>query len=165
MNICIQEASLAAKPVCGEIITVLLADDDEDDRMMTADALREARISNELHFVTDGEELIDYLYHRGKYAPPVHAPRPDLLLLDLNMPRMDGREVLREMKQNPAFRSIPVLVLTTSKTEEDVERIYDLGANSFITKPVTFEGLVQAMKVIGEYWFQIVRLPKAADNG
>ena len=165
MNICIQEASLAAKPVCGEIITVLLADDDEDDRMMTADALREARISNELHFVTDGEELIDYLYHRGKYAAPVHAPRPDLLLLDLNMPRMDGREVLREMKQNPAFRSIPVLVLTTSKTEEDVERIYDLGANSFITKPVTFEGLVQAMKVIGEYWFQIVRLPKAADNG
>jgi two-component system, response regulator len=165
MSTCIQNGPLVTHPVCGEIITVLLADDDEDDRMMTADALREARISNKLHFVTDGEELIDYLYHRGKYAPPAHAPRPDLLLLDLNMPRKDGREALREMKENPAFRSIPVLVLTTSKTEEDVERIYDLGANSFITKPVTFEGLVQAMKVIGEYWFQIVRLPKAADNG
>jgi CheY-like chemotaxis protein len=165
MNTCIQDASLFTNPVCGEIITVLLADDDEDDRMMTADALREARISNQLQFVTDGEELIDYLYHRGKYAPPAHAPRPDLLLLDLNMPKKDGREALREMKQNPAFRSIPVLVLTTSKTEEDVERIYGLGANSFITKPVTFEGLVQAMKVIGEYWFQIVRLPKAPDNG
>jgi CheY-like chemotaxis protein len=165
MNTSIQERSLVATRICGEIITVLVADDDEDDRKMTADALREARISNKLHFVTDGEELIDYLYHRGKYAPPAHAPRPDLLLLDLNMPRKDGREALREMKENPSFRSIPVLVLTTSKTEEDVERIYGLGANSFITKPVTFEGLVQAMKVIGEYWFQIVRLPKAADNG
>jgi two-component system, response regulator len=165
MKTCIEDGSLVSNQICGEVITVLLADDDEDDRMMTADALREARISNQLQFVTDGEELIDYLYHRGKYAPPAHAPRPDLLLLDLNMPRMDGREALREMKENPAFRSIPVLVLTTSKTEEDVERIYDLGANSFITKPVTFEGLVQAMKVIGEYWFQIVRLPKAPDNG
>jgi CheY-like chemotaxis protein len=165
MNTSIQDGSLVRSQVCGEVITVLLADDDEDDRLMTADALREARISNQLQFVTDGEELIDYLYHRGKYAAPAHAPRPDLLLLDLNMPRMDGREALREMKENPAFRSIPVLVLTTSKTEEDVERIYDLGANSFITKPVTFEGLVQAMKVIGEYWFQIVRLPKAPANG
>ncbi len=138
---------------------VLLADDDDDDRMMAADAMREAKVTNELQFVTDGEDLMEYLHHRGKYAPPAHSPRPGLLLLDLNMPKKDGREALREMKANPVFRSIPVVVLTTSKTEEDIEQIYDLGGNSFITKPVSFEDLVQAMKVMGEYWFQIVSLP------
>ncbi len=105
---------------------------------------------------------MDYLRHVGKYAPPAESPRPDLLLLDLNMPRKDGREVLREMKADPSFRAIPVVILTTSKTSEDVQHIYDLGANSFITKPVSFEGLVKAVKVIGEYWFQIVRLPKGS---
>ncbi len=144
---------------CNNTSIVLLADDDDDDRMMAADALREAKVTNELQFVTDGEELMEYLYHRGKYAPPAHSPRPGLLLLDLNMPRKDGREALREMKANPVFRSIPVVVLTTSKTEEDIAQIYGLGANSFITKPISFEDLVQAMKVIGEYWFQIVSLP------
>jgi CheY-like chemotaxis protein len=142
-----------------DAIVVLLADDDEDDRMMTAEALREARVTNHSQFVIDGEDLMEYLNHHGKYAPPALSPRPDLLLLDLNMPRKDGREVLREMKANPLFRSIPVVVLTTSKTGIDIERIYDLGANSFITKPVSFENLVHAMKVIGEYWFQLVRLP------
>ena len=141
-------------------VIVLLADDDEDDRMMAAEALREAGVTNKLQFVTDGEDLMEYLYHRGRYAPPAHSPRPGLLLLDLNMPKKDGREALREMKASPAFRSIPVVVLTTSKTEEDIEQIYSLGANSFIAKPVSFEDLVQAMKVIGEYWFQIVRLPR-----
>ena len=140
-------------------VIVLLADDDEDDRMMAAEALREAGVTNKLQFVTDGEDLMEYLYHRGRYAPPAHSPRPGLLLLDLNMPKKDGREALREMKASPAFRSIPVVVLTTSKTEEDIAQIYRLGANSFITKPVSFEDLVQAMKVIGEYWFQIVSLP------
>jgi CheY-like chemotaxis protein len=140
-------------------IVILLADDDEDDRMLTADALRLSKLANDLKTVTDGEELMDYLYHRGKYAPPAASPRPGLILLDLNMPRKDGREALREMKADPVLRSIPVVVLTTSKAETDVERTYNLGANSFIVKPVTFEDFVQAMKIATEYWFQVVQLP------
>lgn len=142
---------------------MLLADDDADDRMMTADAFREARLVNELMCVNDGEELMDYLHRRGKYAPPAVAPRPGLILLDLNMPRKDGREALREIKSDPNLRSIAVVVLTTSETQEDIQRIYDLGAYSFVSKPVTFEGLVKAIKVIGEYWFQIVKLPELKD--
>jgi CheY-like chemotaxis protein len=143
-------------------IVILMADDDEEDRMLTADALRESKLANDLTTVNDGEELMDYLHHRGKHAPPAAAPRPGLVLLDLNMPRKDGREVLREMKADPLLRSIPVVVLTTSKAEEDVERIYDLGANSFIVKPVTFDALVHAMRVATEYWFQVVQLPAGA---
>jgi len=143
-------------------IVILMADDDEDDRMLTADALRESKLINDLNSVNDGEELMDYLHHRGRYAPPAASPRPGLVLLDLNMPRKDGREVLREMKGDPLLRSIPVVVLTTSKAEEDVECIYDLGANSFIMKPVTFDGLVHAMRVATEYWFQVVQLPAGA---
>jgi CheY-like chemotaxis protein len=144
---------------CDDLMVVLLADDDEDDRMLTAEALRESKLANELTTVNDGEELMDYLYRRGKYAPPASAPRPGLVLLDLNMPRKDGREALREMKADAGLRSIPVVILTTSKAEEDVERAYNLGANSFIVKPVTFAGLVEALKVTTEYWFQIVQLP------
>jgi CheY-like chemotaxis protein len=144
---------------CDDLIVILLADDDEDDRILTADALRESKLANELKTVSDGEDLMDYLYRRGNYAPPASAPRPGLVLLDLNMPRKDGREALREMKADPALRSIPVVILTTSKAEEDVERAYNLGANSFIVKPVTFAGLVEALKVATEYWFQIVQLP------
>ena len=144
---------------CDDLMVVLLADDDEDDRMLTAEALRESKLANELTTVNDGEELMDYLYRRGKYAPPASAPRPGLVLLDLNMPRKDGREALREMKADEGLRSIPVVILTTSKAEEDVERAYNLGANSFIVKPVTFAGLVEALKVTTEYWFQIVQLP------
>jgi CheY-like chemotaxis protein len=140
-------------------IVILLADDDEEDRMMTADALLASKLANDFKTVGDGEEMMDYLYHRGKHAPPASSPRPGLVLLDLNMPKKDGREVLREMKADPALRSIPVVILTTSRTEEDIGRTYDLGANSFIVKPVTFDGLVQAMKVVTEYWFQIVHLP------
>ena len=143
-------------------IAILLADDDEDDRLLTADALRVAKVANALHTVNDGEELMDYLYRRGNFAPPVEAPRPGLVLLDLNMPKKDGREALREMKADPDLRSIPVVVLTTSRTEDEIERTYALGANSFMVKPVTFEGLVQAMKVATEYWLQIVELPSGA---
>jgi CheY-like chemotaxis protein len=103
--------------------------------------------------------LMDYLHRRGKFAPPNEAPRPGLILLDLNMPRKDGREALKEIKAEPELRSIPVVVLTTSKAEEDIYRTYDLGVNSFITKPVNFESLVALMRTLGKYWFEIVELP------
>ncbi len=140
-------------------IVILLADDDEEDRMLAADALEESRVVNDLRFVEDGEELLDYLWHRGRYADPGSSPTPGLILLDLNMPRKDGREALREIKADPELRRIPVVVLTTSKAEEDIYRTYDLGANSFITKPVSFEGLVAVMRDIGRYWIEIVELP------
>ena len=140
-------------------IVILLADDDEEDRMLAADALEESRVVNDLHFVEDGDELLDYLYRRGRYSEPDAAPLPGLILLDLNMPRKDGREALREIKADPDLRRIPIIVLTTSKAEEDIYRTYDLGANSFITKPVSFEGLVNVMRDIGRYWIEIVELP------
>jgi CheY-like chemotaxis protein len=127
--------------------------------MMASDALEESRLANDLRCVEDGEELMDYLHRRGKYASPKDAPRPGLILLDLNMPRKDGREALKEIKAEPELRSIPVIVLTTSKAEEDIYRTYDLGVNSFITKPVNFESLVAVMKALGKYWFEIVELP------
>ena len=140
-------------------ITILIADDDPDDCMLAQDALHEARLTNRLCIVEDGEELMDYLCHRGKYVDPECAPRPGLILLDLNMPRKDGREALQEIKSDPELRRIPVVVLTTSKAEEDILRTYDLGVNSFISKPVTFEGLVDLMKTLAQYWFEIVELP------
>lgn len=140
-------------------ITILLADDDADDRMLAQEALAESRLANDLRCVEDGEELMEYLQRRGRYADPETSPRPGLILLDLNMPRKDGREALQEIKSVPALRSIPIVVLTTSKAEEDIFRTYDLGVNSFVTKPVTFEGLVSVMKVLGRYWFEIVELP------
>ena len=141
-------------------ITILMADDDEDDRIMTKEALEESRLTNEMRFVVDGEELIDYLYRRGKFEDPADSPRPGLILLDLNMPRKDGREALREIKADPDLRQIPIVVLTTSKAEEDIYRTYDLGVNSFITKPVSFEGLVFVISNLAQYWFQIVQLPQ-----
>jgi CheY-like chemotaxis protein len=141
-------------------ITILLADDDEEDRQMTEEALKESRLANDIRFVADGEELTDYLFNRGAYTDPADAPPPGLILLDLNMPRKDGREALAEIKSDPRLRQIPIVVLTTSKAEEDIIRTYALGVNSFITKPVTFEGLVQAMSVFTEYWFEIVALPQ-----
>jgi CheY-like chemotaxis protein len=140
-------------------IIILLADDDEEDRMLACDALAESRLSNDINCVTDGEDLMDYLHHRGKHAPPAEAPSPGLILLDLNMPKMDGREALREIKSDPDLRHIPVVVLTTSKAEEDIYRSYESGASSFISKPVTFDGLVELMKGLGRYWFEIVDLP------
>lgn len=147
--------STARKP-----IIILLADDDEDDRMLAMDALIDSRLVNDLHMVVDGEELMDYLLRRGRYEAQADSPRPGLILLDLNMPKMDGREALKEIKSNPNLRQIPIVVLTTSKAEEDIYRTYDLGANSFITKPMMFDSLVKVMKDIGKYWFEIVELPE-----
>jgi CheY-like chemotaxis protein len=140
-------------------IVILMADDDADDRLLAQDALAECRLAGQLHFVENGEELLDYLHRREKYAQGADAPRPGLILLDLNMPKKDGREALREIKSHPDLRKIPVVVLTTSQADTDIAQIYDLGANSFITKPVTFDSLVQVMKVLGEYWCTIVELP------
>lgn len=139
-------------------VTILLADDDPDDRMMAEDAIEESPLTNTLAMVEDGEELMDYLLGRGDYSedPP---DRPGLILLDLNMPRKDGREALREIKEHPELRRIPVVVLTTSKAEEDIFRTYDIGVNSFITKPVTFTGLVDVMRDLGRYWLELVELP------
>lgn len=140
-------------------VTILMADDDPDDRLLATDAAEEAELHNELHFVQDGEELLDYLHRRGKYEKMAGQPLPGLILLDLNMPRKDGREALREIKSNPALRCIPIVVLSTSKSEEDIVRSYQMGANSFVTKPVTFDSLVSLMRAIGCYWFEIVELP------
>lgn len=144
----------------GKRITILMADDDEDDRMMTKEALEEARLADVIHFVEDGEDLMDYLLRRGAYAEAKHSPRPDLILLDLNMPKKDGREALKDIKSDPALRRIPIVVLTTSKAEEDIYRTYDLGASSYITKPASFEGLISIIKTLVNYWFEIVKLPK-----
>ncbi|MGH7942642.1 MAG: response regulator [Limisphaerales bacterium] len=143
----------------GKMITILLADDDPDDRKLTQDAFEENRLANEFHAVEDGEELMDYLYRRGQYESLRGAALPGLILLDLNMPRKDGREALKEIKADPELRRIPVVVLTTSKAEEDIVRSYDLGVNSYVTKPVTFKSLVELIKVLGSYWFEVVELP------
>ena len=140
-------------------IVILLAEDDADDRLMAEEALEESRLANHLYMVQDGIELLDFLYQRGKFSDPKKAPRPGIILLDLNMPRMDGREALKEIKNDPNLCSIPVIILTTSKAEEDIIRSYSIGANSFITKPVSFEGLVDVIKALNKYWFEIVELP------
>jgi CheY-like chemotaxis protein len=143
----------------GKMITILLADDDPDDRKLTQDAFAENRLANVVHCVEDGEELMDYLNRRGKFEPLRGEALPGLILLDLNMPRKDGREALREIKADPELRRIPIVVLTTSKAEEDIVRTYDLGVNSYVTKPVTFKSLVELIKVLGRYWFEVVELP------
>jgi CheY-like chemotaxis protein len=141
-------------------ISILICDDDEDDQLLTEQALREAHIANALHFVENGEQCLDYLYQRGAYGGETgKAPRPGLILLDLNMPRLDGRGVLSVIKKDPSLRDIPVVVLSTSQLDEDIARSYDLGVNSFITKPVTFSGLGDAMNVLGRYWLEIVEMP------
>lgn len=145
-------------------ITILMADDDADDRQMTKEAFEEARLANDLRFVEDGVELLDYLNRRGKYADPAASPRPSIILLDLNMPRKDGREALREFKTDPRFRSIRVIILTTSKAEEDIARTYELSATSYITKPVTFDALVDVVRALGKYWLEIVELPSNGDG-
>ena len=146
-------------------ITILIADDDADDRMMASEALEESRLANDLRFVENGVELMDYLQRRGKYSDPATSPRPGLILLDLNMPRKDGREALREIKADPKLRNIRIVVLTTSKAEEDILRTYDLSATSYITKPVTFERLVEVVKALGKYWLEIVELPGEENGG
>jgi CheY-like chemotaxis protein len=138
-------------------IRILMADDDADDRMLARDALRKSRVLNELVCVEDGEQLLAYLRREPPFGD---AERPGLILLDLNMPKKDGLEALEEIKADPSLRRIPIVVLTTSKAEEDLLRSYDLGAASFITKPVTFEGLVELMKTLGRYWIELVELPE-----
>jgi two-component system response regulator len=145
-------------------ITILMADDDPDDRQLTKEAFEEAKLANDLRFVEDGVELLDYLHRRGKYADPASSPWPGIILLDLNMPRKDGREALRELKQDARFRAIRVIILTTSKAEEDILRTYNLSAASYITKPVTFESLVDVVKTLGKYWLEIVELPENGDS-
>ncbi len=142
-------------------ITILMADDDEDDRLLTKEALDESRVLNDLHFVEDGEELIDYLKNAGKFADKEQFPRPSLILLDLNMPKKDGLEALKEIKADPDMRTIPVVILTTSQQEEHMVKGYGLGAASYITKPVNFEGLVNLMKALGKYWIEFVELPNS----
>lgn len=146
-------------PHSRESLCILLADDDPDDRLLTRRALTKSRLANRIEAVEDGEELMDYLYRRGSYADPDVSPRPGLILLDLNMPRKDGREALQEIKSDANLRRIPVVVLTTSEAEQDILRSYDLGVNAFVTKPVTFEGLATAIQKLGEFWFEIVKLP------
>lgn len=143
----------------GKSIVILMAEDDPDDRLLSMEALEEAHLANQIHFVDDGEELMDYLKKRGNYTDLQSAPRPGLILLDLNMPRKDGREALEEIKSDPDLRLIPVVVLTTSKAEEDILRSYDLGVSGYITKPVKFDDLISVMKTLGKYWFEIVELP------
>ena len=140
-------------------ITILMADDDADDREMTKEAFEESRLVNDLKFVEDGVQLIDYLKRRGEYADPASSPRPGVILLDLNMPRKDGREALEEIKADPQLCGIPVVVLTTSQQEEDILRSYQLHASSYITKPVTFDSLVHVVAALGQYWLEIVELP------
>jgi two-component system response regulator len=142
-----------------ELVRILLAEDDDDDFYLTERALKENRLRNEISRVKDGEELMRYLRGSGEFDGAGRPPEPSLVLLDLTMPKMDGREALREIKSDPMLRHIPVVVLTTSRAEEDVVRSYELGVNSFITKPLTFLGLVEAMKALGQYWFEVVALP------
>lgn len=146
-------------------ITILLAEDDPDDRLLTRRALKKSRLANTIQAVEDGEELMDYLHREGEYSDPEDSPRPGLILLDLNMPRMDGREALKQIKSDPELRRIPVIVLTTSEAEHDISQSYDLGVNAFVTKPVTFDGLADAIEALGNFWFEIVKLPNDRDAG
>ena len=146
--------------------TILLADDDEEDRELARDALQNSRLANQMKFVVDGQDLLDYLRHQGRWADPeMDAPRPGIILLDLNMPKKDGREALAEIKADESLRRIPIVVLTTSKDEIDVLSTYDLGVSSFITKPVTFGGLVEVMRTWTQYWFEIVQIPNGEVRG
>lgn len=142
-----------------EPVIILLAEDDQDDCYLISEALDESGVENRLLMVENGEELLDYLYHRGKYTDQNEWPRPELILLDLNMPLKDGREALEEIKNEPELKRIPIVVLTTSQAEEDILATYSLGITGFITKPMTFTGLVEIMKSLGNYWFQSVTLP------
>jgi CheY-like chemotaxis protein len=146
-------------------VTILMAEDDPDDQLLTRRALVIARLANDFRTVKDGVELMDYLFRRDGFQDPAASPRPGLILLDLNMPRKDGRQCLQEIKNDRKLRRIPVVILTTSKAEEDVCRSYDLGANSYIRKPVTFESLVNIVKVLGQYWFEIVEPSEACEDG
>ncbi|AAN50028.1 response regulator [Leptospira interrogans] len=140
-------------------IHILVAEDDPDDRLLMKDGFRENNLANPLHFVKDGEELFEFLQNEGEYSDILKYPKPGIILLDLNMPRMDGREALKTIKSIPELKKIPVIVLTTSREEEDMFKTYDLGANSFIRKPVEFEAFLETIRALGKYWLEIVELP------
>ncbi|AKE91303.1 MULTISPECIES: response regulator [Rhodococcus] len=140
-----------------EPIDVLLVEDDPGDELMTREAFEDNKIGNELHVVRDGEEALDFLYQRGEH---VGAPRPDLILLDLNLPKYDGRQVLEKIKSDPDLSDIPVVVLTTSAAEEDILRSYRLHANAYVTKPVDLDQFIGAVRQIDEFFVQVVRLPR-----
>jgi len=140
-------------------LTILLAEDDQDDRYLISEALDESGAESQLYFVETGEELLEYLRQQGKYSDREKYPRPGLILLDLNMPLMDGREALAEIKSDSELKSIPIVVLTTSQADEDVNDTYALGITGFITKPMTFRGLVDIMRSVGNYWLESVTLP------
>ena len=142
-----------------KMLTILMAEDDADDRLLAREAMHESRVLNELHFVEDGVQLLNYLRGNGEYSNRELYPMPGLILLDLNMPKMDGREALAEIKADNRLRRIPIVILTTSKAEEDMVKGYDLGAASYITKPVTFDALVELMRTLGKYWVEFVELP------
>ena len=141
---------------------ILLVEDDPDDQELTQRAFRMCHFRNMLQIVSDGEEALDYLYRRGSFCDPKVSPRPDLILLDLNMPKLDGRAVLARIKEDPALRRIPTVILTTSSREEDVIRSYDLGVNSFVTKPVRMESFMEAIRDLEHYWFTLVELPEGS---
>ncbi|MFC6998211.1 response regulator [Rufibacter roseus] len=145
-------------------IVILIADDDAEDRMLLKEALEENKLPNTVNFVENGEELMDYLLHNGRFADKEKYPLPGLILLDLNMPKKDGREALKEIKENDNLKHLPVVVLTTSKAEEDILKTYDLGVSSFITKPVTFASLVEMMRTLADYWLELVELPNNNNN-
>lgn len=136
-------------------IHILLVDDDEDDRYLTGEAFRQHFPASQVSAVEDGEELIEFLHYSGRYADASH-PLPELILLDLNMPRKDGREALRDIKSNPGLRHIPVVILTTSDAQADIRASYFNGANSFITKPTSYQRLSEVTQAIGHYWFNVV---------
>ena len=146
-------------------VNILIADDDPEDRYLAINALEQNKVLNNLFTVENGEELMDFLFHKGKYADSKSSPTPDIILLDLNMPKKTGMEALQEIRKDDRLKHIPVVILTTSKEEEDILRTYKLGVNSFITKPVTFEGLVDVMKALKLYWLQIVKLPHNSASG
>jgi CheY-like chemotaxis protein len=152
------KANQSSKP-----IHILIADDDEEDRMLIKQALLKNQVSNPMHFVENGEEVLDFLHNRNKFTSTEKFPRPGLILLDLNMPKMDGREAIIEIKKEAALRSIPIIVLTTSSAEEDIVRSYNLGVSSFITKPVTFNGFTEVMKTLNQYWLEVVELPPSSN--
>lgn len=147
-------------PVKTNPLVILMADDDEDDCLLVKKALEQSTLASHLSFVGNGEELMNYLFHRGEHASLEKSPMPDLILLDLNMPRMNGLEALERIKSSRELRHIPVLILTTSRSDYDVSESYSLGANSFLTKPVNFKGLIDMMDAIKSYWFEVVELPK-----
>jgi CheY-like chemotaxis protein len=148
----------------GQSATILLVEDDREDQKLIQRALKKGRVRNQLFIVNDGEEALEFLHRRGNFCDPASAPRPDLILLDLNMPKIDGRAVLEQIKHDSQLKSIVVVVLTTSSQEEDILRSYDLGANSYLTKPVTMDGFIKTLQDLENYWLDIVILPPNNDT-